>query len=75
MSSDYHNRCGRDVAWRLVGVGMTLPFMCLHCNKSKPILGRRMGRNGTFYCADCESKAQAKRKAALKLTEVCNERI
>ncbi len=66
MSSDDHNKSGRDVQWRQVGTGMLLEFRCPRCDKIRPTAGRRLWIKPSrlMQCASCVQLAEERKAAA-----------
>jgi len=66
MSSDDHNKSGKDVTWRQVGTGMIPEFRCPRCDKIRPTTGRRLWRSTPrlMQCGSCVQLAEEKKAAA-----------
>ncbi len=66
MSSDDHNKNGRDAPWRHVGIGQISDFLCPHCNTKQPHMGMRVWRKTPklMHCAKCEASKANQRMAA-----------
>lgn len=64
MSSDDHNRSGRDPVWRNIGTGMPATYYCPRCNTIGPFEGQRKWRLKMNQCAKCVAASEAKKVAA-----------